>query len=132
MDKKTKEIVTKALKLHEKNSQLKKLEKEVKVLREEILEEMTREDWKSIDLPGTMKLTLVEFIKEAVGSGGIDKIKTLLPERDAQTIVKTKEFVDKEGIKHLRALLSDVQLAEVIEQSPVRYVKITDRVKEEK
>jgi restriction endonuclease S subunit len=127
MDEEMENAVKKALKLQEKDQQLKALEKETKALRKELLATLLKNGWKSLDLEEKMKLTLVEYTKESVSQEGIAKIKELLPERDIATVVQTKEFVNSEGIKHLKVLLTETQLAMVVDLSPTQYVKLTDR-----
>ena len=113
--------------LQTKERELKELQLRTKQIRLELLEKLTKNDWKEFDIPGHVKVTLVEYIKSTVGTKGISTLKGLLKQEDIERIVKTKEFVDKEGIREIGILLTEPQLLEVIEQSPVRYVKLTDR-----
>ena len=129
MDPTHEDIVKKCLKLQEKEQEKKKLEAKCKLLREEIMTTMQRERWTAVDLPGQLRVSLVEYTKESVSTRGIEKLKKLLTPEDIARIIITKESVDKEGLKHVKALLDEEALLEVIDLSPRSHITFTDRDK---
>jgi len=126
-------IVELCLDLQTREQSLEKMKTEVKELRSNILDAMESgidgEVIDFVDLPEMLRVSIVEYVRESVSTEAIPQIKELITDEQQVVIIKTKEFVDKGGIKLLRGLLSETQVLEVLSLSPVKYIKFTDREK---
>lgn len=127
--KKLEDLVELCLDLQTQERELEVKKSEVSKTRDKIIDMMKQEDYKFVDLPEMLRVTLVEFVKESVDAKSVQAVKELLNEAQRATVIKTKEFIDKDGIKHLKGILSDEVLAEVLTMSPVTYIQFRDREK---
>ena len=113
--------------LKAKERELDNLKNETDNLKKSLLGRMTSWGVKSIDLPGDMKVTKVEYIKESIPDKEVPRVKELLPENERLVIIKTKEYIDAKGIELLKGRLTEAQMLEVLSLTPVVYLKFTDR-----